>query len=134
MSIIEFFIRLDKILCLLINHDSWHQYLDPIMLVVRNPFVWIPLYTFMAWYMFLKIGKRGWQFILFSLITVAITDSCSALLKYTFERSRPCFDAEISGLIRHLVDCGGAYSFPSSHAANHFGLATFWFWSIFKIS
>jgi undecaprenyl-diphosphatase len=32
------------------------------------------------------------------------------------------------------VDCGGYYSFPSSHAANHFGLATFWFWSVWMMT
>ncbi|MGH2646747.1 MAG: phosphatase PAP2 family protein [Ginsengibacter sp.] len=132
MPPIEFFERLDKILFLLINHDSSYQYLDPVMLVARNPFTWIPLYIFIAWYMFVKIGKRGWQFILFSFITVAITDSCSTLLKNAFGRLRPCVNAEISGLVRHLVDCGGIYSFPSSHAANHFGMATFWFWAIYK--
>ncbi|MDQ2863440.1 MAG: phosphatase PAP2 family protein [Bacteroidota bacterium] len=134
MPPIAFFERLDKILFLLINHDSSYSYLDPVMLLMRNPFTWIPLYIFMAIFMFVKTGKREWQFILFSLTTVAITDSSSALIKNTVGRIRPCFDAEISGLVRHLVDCGGMYSFPSSHAANHFGMATFWFWSIYKIT
>jgi len=132
MPPIEFFVRLDKILFLLINHDSSYQYFDPVMLLVRNPLTWIPFYIFMAWYMFVKIGKRVWQFILYSLISVAITDSCSVLLKNTFKRLGPSFDTEISKLVRHLVDCDGAFSFPSSHAANHFGLAAFWFWSVFK--
>lgn len=139
MPPIEFFVKLDKILFLLINHGfshqySSHQYFDPVMLLIRNPLTWIPFYILLAWYMFVKIGKRVWQFILYSLISVAITDCCSVLLKNTFKRSRPCFDPEISNLVRHLVDCGGAYSFPSSHAANHFGLAAFWFWSVFKVT
>jgi membrane-associated phospholipid phosphatase len=134
MSFIEFLKRLDKIFLLLINHDSSYRYLDTIMLIARNPLTWIPLYLFMAWYFFKKAGSRAWRLILFSLINVAVTDSVSTLLKNMFERARPCYNAEIVGLVRHLVDCGGEYSFPSSHAANHFGLATFWFWCILKLS
>ncbi|HEY5406306.1 MAG TPA: phosphatase PAP2 family protein [Ginsengibacter sp.] len=134
MSFIDFLKRLDKIFFLLINHDSSYRYLDTIMLVLRNPLTWIPLYFIMIWYFFKKAGRKSWQIVLFSLICLAVTDSTSTLFKNIFERARPCYDSEISGLVRHLVDCGGEYSFPSSHAANHFGLATFWFWCILKIT
>ncbi len=134
MPPVEFFERLDKILFLLINHDSSHQFFDPVMLWLRNPLTWIPLYIFMAGYMFVKMGKYLWQFILISLINVAITDQSSVFLKNTFRRLRPCFDPEISRMVRHLVDCGGAYCFPSSHAANHFGLAVLWFWSVYRVT
>ena len=134
MSFIEFLKRLDKIFFLLINHDSSYRYLDTIMLVLRNPLTWIPLYLFIIWYFFKKAVSKGWQIVLFSLVCVALTDSVSTLFKNIFERARPCYDTEISGLVRHLIDCGGEYSFPSSHAANHFGLATFWFWCVLKIT
>jgi undecaprenyl-diphosphatase len=52
------------------------------------------------------------------------------LLKPLFGRLRPCHDPEVQSLLRGLVDCGGMYSMPSNHAANHFGLASFWFFSI----
>ena len=32
------------------------------------------------------------------------------------------------------MDCGGRYSMPSSHAANHMGLAAFWYGSIAVIT
>ena len=134
MSFIEFLKRLDKIFFLLINHDSSYRYLDTVMLFARNPLTWIPLYIFIGWYFFKKAGSRAWQFILVSLLTVTVTDSVSTLFKNLFERVRPCYDTEISTLVRHLVDCGGEYSFPSSHAANHFGLATLWFWCILKMT
>jgi len=134
MSFIEFLQRLDKILFLLINHDSSYRYLDTVMLLARNPITWIALYLFMVWYFFKKTGKQAWQFIFFSLIDLAITDSCCTLLKNIFARVRPCYDSEISGMVRHLIDCGGEYSFPSSHAINHFGLAAFWFWSLLKLT
>ena len=46
----------------------------------------------------------------------------------------PCFDREMHRYIRSINNCGGLYSFPSSHAANHFGMAVFWYWSILKIT
>ena len=134
MQPIEFFERLDEIFLLLINRASCHSLLDPLMLVMRNPLIWIPLYVFVTLFMFVKIGKPGWQFILFSLITVVITESFSTLIKNTVGRLRPFFDANLNGLIRNLVDCDGMYSFPSSVATNYFGLATFWFWALFKVT
>ena len=134
MPPIEIIKRFDKILLLLINHDSQYRYLDTVMLIARNPVSWIPLYLFMAWYFFKKTGKQAWPLIVFTLIGVALTDSLSDIFKNIFGRLRPCYDTEIGAMVRHLVDCGGQYSFPSSHAANHFGLVAFWFWSLYKLT
>jgi membrane-associated phospholipid phosphatase len=46
-------------------------------------------------------------------------------------RERPCYNPELAAVIRVLVDCAGKFSMPSSHAANHFGLATFWFAAVY---
>lgn len=134
MAFIEMVKKLDKILLLLINHDSLHRYLDTVMILIRNPFTWIPLYTFFIAYFFMKMRKEAWLLILFTLINVAITDSLSNLLKNIFQRLRPCYDSEIGSMVRSLVGCGGEYSFPSSHAANHFGMAAFWFVVIYKLT
>ena len=135
ISLIEHLKRLDKILFIIIHNDSQHQALDGIMLAIRNPVTWIPLYIFMVFFIIKKTGSRAWLFIVLSLVTVAITDSSTGLLlKPLFGRLRPCFDPEIHRYIRNIINCGGLYSFPSSHAANHFGLAAFWFWSLLKVT
>lgn len=135
MSLIEILKSLDKIIFILIQNDSDRFFLDNIMVGLRNPITWIPLYLYMLYFITKKKRNGSWLFILFSILTVAIADNVSAsLLKPYFARLRPCADPEIYQYVRNLVDCGGLYSFPSSHAANHFGLATFWFWSIFKIT
>lgn len=134
MTVFELLRRLDKILLLLINHDSSWRYLDNFMLFVRNPVSWIPLYLFLIWYFFKYTGKQALPIIIFSIINVGLTDILSTLGKNIFERLRPCYDIEIGNMVRHLVDCGGEYSFPSSHAANHFGLAAFLFWSVYKVT
>jgi membrane-associated phospholipid phosphatase len=135
MSLFEYLKKLDKVFFVLIHNDADHLVFDNIMLILRNPNTWIPLYVFLLFYIIKKAGNRAWLFILFSVITFAVTDSVSAsILKPFFARARPCYDAEIHNFVRNLIDCGGVYSFPSSHAANHFGLAAFWFWSLWKIT
>ncbi|MDP4150999.1 MAG: phosphatase PAP2 family protein [Bacteroidota bacterium] len=131
MSLLNWLDHLDKLLFVLIQHDSDHPVLDRIMPVLRDPYTWIPLYALLLYYGIRKGRKKAWIFIMLSLLTFAITDSVSAqLLKPLFERPRPCYEPELSTLLRGLVDCGGLYSMPSSHAANHVGLAAFWYFSI----
>ena len=124
------------------------------MPIFREPLTWVPLYAFMLYYAF-RMSKhrdnaggnsilqgaagerpaiassKAWAFIILSVLTFAITDSVTAqLLKPAFSRLRPCHDPEMQPYLRALVDCGGLYSMPSNHAANHFGLAAFWYFSI----
>ncbi|HXB43370.1 MAG TPA: phosphatase PAP2 family protein [Puia sp.] len=135
MSLLGLLDRIDKILFVLIHNDADHSILDQPMLFLRNPYTWIPLYAFMLLYVIKKGENNAWQFILLSILTFSITDIVTShLLKPFFERLRPCWDPELHRVIRSLVNCGGTYSFPSSHAANHFGLATFWYWSLWLMT
>lgn len=135
MSLPEWLEKIDKLIFLLVNHDSDHKWLDSIMIALREPLTWIPLYLFILFYVILKAKNKSWHFIIVSLLTFAFTDSMtSRLFKPIFARLRPCFDTQLHGMVRSLVDCGGLYSFPSSHAANHFGLAACWIISIQAIN
>jgi len=125
----------DKWLFTFIHRTLANNLLDAIMLFLRNGIVWIPLYIVLLWWIVRRHKTYAFKFIALSIVTVAFTDYVSAsILKPLFERPRPCFDATLQPIIRHIIDCGGLYSFPSSHASNHFGMATFWFWSIFIIT
>lgn len=135
MSLLNWLDNLDKALFVLIQHDSDHSVLDRIMPLLRDPYTWIPLYVFMLFYIFFKDRNKALPFIVLSLLTFAITDSLTAqVLKPLFGRLRPCHDPEMQTTLRSLVDCGGIYSMPSNHAANHFGLAAFWFFSLRSIT
>jgi undecaprenyl-diphosphatase len=135
MSLVRLLENIDKILFLFINHDSDHAFLDPVMLFLRNPYSWIPLYGFLLWFVIWKGGKKAKPFIILSCLSVLATDFItSRIFKPFFGRLRPCFEPSLHGLVRSLVDCGGEYSFPSNHAANHFGLAAFWFWSLLLLT
>ncbi len=121
----------DKQLFLFIHSKMTDPSLDGVMLLLRNAITWIPLYLFML-YWIIRFGKKhAWQFILFTVIVFAITDYVSAsLLKPLIGRLRPCWNPDLQPYLRNIVGCGGQYGMPSSHAANHFGIAAFWFWSI----
>ena len=105
------------------------------MSLLRNPDTWIPLYVFMAFWSVIRLKKITWLFVLCTLIMFAFTDSVTAfVLKPFFERIRPCAEPALAGIVRVLDGCGGKYSFPSNHAANHFALATFWYGAISKMT
>jgi len=131
MTFLQWLNKADKIVFILINHDSDHQFLDFLMLALRNPYTWVPLYLYLLWFIIKKRKMDALPFICLSILTFAITDSVSSsILKPIFERPRPCNEPSFHPMVRSLIDCGGYYSFPSSHAANHFGLATFWYLAI----
>lgn len=106
---------------------SWHNdFLDAVIPYFRNQWTWAPLYLFLLVFMAGNFKKRGWIWCLFFLGTFAMADQLSAhWLKHVFERIRPCNDASLAKLVHIIVPCGGGYSFPSSHAANHFALGVF---------
>jgi membrane-associated phospholipid phosphatase len=121
-------IDFDKWLFLKINREGATHFLDKLMPILREPTTWIPLYIFLFLFLLLSFGKKGWIVMLFAIVTVAITDSISSrIFKPLVGRLRPCCDPDFSQNVRLLVGCGGNLSFISSHAANHFGLAMFFF-------
>jgi undecaprenyl-diphosphatase len=75
-----------------------------------------------------KVYKRDSVFIILSLIIlITISDQLSVHgFKNVFMRLRPCHEPALDGLV-HIVNnkCGGSFGFYSSHASNHFALATF---------
>jgi undecaprenyl-diphosphatase len=131
MTFPEWLDHIDKLLFTLIQHDTDNGILDVVMPVLRDPYTWVPFYVFMLYYCLRRGQQHAWIFIGLSLVTFAVTDSLTAqVLKPLFGRLRPCHDPDLAQSIRMVIDCGGLYSLPSSHAANHFGLAIFWYSAI----
>ena len=106
--------------------------LDAVMWWVSKPLFWTPLYVAMIW----AAGQRlGWgrPLALFAVcvgLCVTGTDVISArVLKPSVARLRPSHEPALVDQV-HLVEerpgewyRGGKYSFVSSHAANHMGVA-----------
>lgn len=120
---------LDQSWFIWINQKATHPFLDTILPLMRESTFWIPLYLFLIIFVFVNFGKKGWIWLLFAALTVLLTDQISSgLIKNFVQRPRPCFDSNFYSQVRLLLDhCSGGYSFTSSHATNHYGIATFLF-------
>jgi undecaprenyl-diphosphatase len=117
----------DNLLFLINKKLAFHQ-LDNLMLIIREAYTWIPLYFFFLLFFYSNCRKYLLPIVVLSVLTFAITDFTSAsILKPFFERLRPCRDPSLQFTLNNIAGCGGIYGMPSSHASNHFGLATFWF-------
>lgn len=122
---LEKLLDLDKELFLKLNalHSS---FFDFIMYWSSNKLVWVPLYILFAYILVKFYNKQSLPIILGLLIVVGLSDLISVhFFKNIFLRLRPCHDPSISDLVHLVKDhCGGQYSFYSSHASNHFAIAT----------
>jgi membrane-associated phospholipid phosphatase len=118
-------IILDKTLFHFINSELSSPILDFLLIWIRHPLFWAPLYIFLIAFMLFNFGgRRGYRFILFILLVFGTGDVVSSrIVKPSVGRLRPCNQEELNVVER--VPCGVGYSFTSSHATNHFGIATF---------
>ena len=118
----------DQWLFLKINTGIGNPFFDAVLPFMRNSVNWAPLYIFLIVFALLNFRTKGAWWILFFLVTVALTDMTGNFFKHFFERPRPCLDPELYGRMRLLVDnCSRGFSFTSNHAANHFGMGMFFY-------
>ncbi|HEU4573397.1 MAG TPA: phosphatase PAP2 family protein [Chitinophagaceae bacterium] len=115
-----------------VNSEWTNAFFDKFMPFMRNPLNWAPLYIFILVFILLNFKKQGWWWVLFFTCTVALTDMVgNHAFKHIFERLRPCNDPGFAFHVRLLLGhCSGGYSFTSNHAANHFGMATFFYFTL----
>lgn len=136
LSIFQQIKDIDQALFYQINGVWHHPVLDAVLPWTRHSNNWIPLYIGLSGWLFYQIGWKTLKWLLFALINVGLTDQISSsVFKPFFHRLRPCNDPALVGKTRLLLDqCAGGFSFTSSHAANHFGIAMFIFmtWGVIQ--
>jgi undecaprenyl-diphosphatase len=125
---IDRLIEYDKEILRFLNglHSPW---LDPVVLVLTETVAWIPLYLFMLYVVVKEFRRETWIILLGLAVTILLADQITAsLMKPYFGRLRPSQEPSLQEWI-HLVEGyrGGKFGFASSHAANTFGSATFFF-------
>lgn len=126
-------LALDHQLFKAINTGLSNSFFDFLMPILRDKYTWVPLYLFLIFIWVQKFGKAGWLMVLFTLLCFAVSDYTSAsIIKPAVARLRPCNELEFKEQVNNLVRCGSGYSFPSSHAANHFALALFFITLFYK--
>lgn len=112
----SFFLLTDTELLFFINQSLANSFFDIIMPIITNPYNWqIPI--LIIWLALMVFGgQKGRVAGLLIIFVVIMSDQISsAIIKPSVGRIRPCHLYEN---LRMLVNCGGKYSFPSSHASN----------------
>lgn len=122
-------IEADRYLFLKINQEGKNSFFDLIMPFIREAKFWTPLYLLILLFVVLNFGKKAIWWVLTAACTVTFTDTLSSkIIKPLISRPRPCMEPDFSIKVRLLANyCGSNGSFTSSHAANHFGLAMFFY-------
>jgi undecaprenyl-diphosphatase len=122
----DYLLALDRHLFHFINHDLSNAFFDLVMPFMRNRLVWIPLYIFIFVFCLWRYKKQGALIIILLALTFGLADFGSAtIIKSFYQRVRPCNDPAMAATIVSRVDCGTGYSFPSTHASDHFAIAVF---------
>lgn len=120
---IELLKNIDTEIFLFLNGwgTTWTDYL---FYWISNRFVWIPLYVAILYFLIKRWKKQSVWIILCVILSIFLTDQSCNLIKKSVQRPRPSHETELLGQV-HLVENpdgalykGGAFGFPSSHAAN----------------
>lgn len=128
-----------------------HPALDGFMLAATDVKFWIPFYLWFIYVLFKKLDQQAWLALICIAITVLLSDQITShLLKPLVQRLRPSHEPALENLVNLVATPsgtlykGGKFGFPSSHAANAFGVAFFlwmtlrknysWTWIAFLVA
>src|SRR5687768_6938199 len=129
-TIFEKLLQWDRLSFIKINNEWANPVFDNLMPYVRNPFTWIPFYLFLLVFVVLNFRSKAFWWCVFFICTIAITDLVGTFVfKHNFQRLRPCGDPDFISQVRMMIDHCGGFGFVSNHAANHFGMAAFIFFT-----
>jgi membrane-associated phospholipid phosphatase len=136
MDLLQDILHLDYALELKINRDWTSPLFDTVALLIREATFWVPLYLFLLLFITFNFGRKGFWWAVGMLSLVAVSDIISShVIKELLYRPRPCRDAFMAHQIRFLAKtCGLNGSFTSSHATNHFAIATYLYLTLRKLS
>lgn len=113
---------MDERLLLSINQGLACGPMDTLMATASNLLAWIPVLAVIAVVLVVRGGARGRLAVAAMVVAFALDDPFVAhVLKPLFARPRPCH--ELGEAVRLITGCGGAFGFPSNHAANSAALA-----------
>ena len=125
-SFFQWLEQADRWLFECINSRWTAPLLDRLLPLLREELHWAPLYLFLLVLVLQRAGWKAFGWVLFFLITFALTDlSGTYLFKHNIGRLRPCMDPLLADHFRNLLNRCAGHSFISNHAANHMGIAVF---------
>jgi len=123
---LESLVDLDKAFFLFLNGlgtPTW----DGFWLFITTKWNSIPLYVLLAGLCFHYLGwKRTFAIVIAITLLILVTDQLANLFKTGVARLRPCYDPEVSSVMRLVKSsCGGKFGYFSAHASNAFAVAFF---------
>lgn len=125
----EQLLALDRSFFRLIHSGCKNDFFDSFFPVFRNSVTWVPLYLFLLVFALANYKKNAGWWILIAIATASASDFISSdLIKGNIFRLRPCHDPSLATLL--VSYCPQSSSFTSSHAMNHFSLASFLFFTL----
>jgi membrane-associated phospholipid phosphatase len=122
----ETLLSLDYKWFLAINELDFPTWLEKLLIFWRTQESWYFLYAVLIFLIFRNFKSKTWIVLIGLGLTVTFCDQSSAKwIKPTFGRLRPCRTEVLLESVNARVECGSGLSFPSSHATNHLGVASF---------
>jgi membrane-associated phospholipid phosphatase len=105
------------------------RWLNSLLVLWRNQFLWLPLYIgFIAWVLERYGNRLGFKLLGTVVLVAGAADFLSAgIIKPMFQRLRPCNNDAMPDCFESLVGCGSGFSFISAHATNHMALGVLCF-------
>lgn len=126
-SFVEQLLPIERDFFFMLN-GSDHVFLDSFMFIYSGKLIWIPLFLVaLGVFTYKKNWKEVAIFLVCAVLVGVLCDQISAsVIKPLFERLRPTHHPDFKELV-HVVNNyrGGRLGFVSAHAANGFGVATF---------
>lgn len=117
-------VQLDKQFFIFLNGLGSETF-DGLWLFITKQSHWTPFFLFILYVIYKRIGGKQTLYLLLSIaVLVALTDQLTNVVKFYFERLRPCSDPTMNTMIR-VVKASDTFSFFSGHAANSMAVATF---------
>lgn len=117
---------------LLIFNGMHTPMVDRFMMTFTGRWIWVPFYAALVWFLLKRMGWRNAAITILGIgVAVSLADqTCATILRPLAERLRPANLENPLSQAMHIVDNyrGGAYGFPSCHAANTFALTTYFAW------
>ncbi len=114
---LEKLLEIDTDLLIFLNNLGSEQW-DSFWFGITNQFNWSPLFALLLVLIFKKFGwKNGSLLLLFIVVLVTFSDQFTNLMKYTFQRSRPCNTEGVVEQIRSFSYKPRGFGFYSGHAS-----------------
>ena len=115
--------RLDQQLFLFLNSFN-SPFCDQVMHAISGKMILVPLYLAILVFLGVKYKRKFLIIVLFIILAATLSDQISVLIKNLILRLRPCYEPSLEGHVNVVNgECGGQYSFVSSHATNSFDVA-----------